>query len=140
MNGRPHEAINVERIVAGRHTYVFTVKENRRGKRLLCVTQQSSYGSAKHRKRVTVPEYHLQAFHEAYYRSTRHFDPIPKAYRFEELRERYPNAFRKWTGEDDKVLATMFNAGVGVGELSTALQRQTGAILFRLLHLGLIPA
>jgi hypothetical protein len=138
-----HSSVKIlyrDSVGGGDYSYLFAIKKGQNPEPCFCITKICSNDSRTRVGRVIVPGKDLQAFHEVYYRSTRHFDPLPKAYRIEELRERYPNAFEAWTHADDEVLATMFNSGAGIGKLSTVLQRQTGAILFRLLNLGLIPA
>jgi hypothetical protein len=56
---------------------------------------------------------------------------------FAKIRERYRNAYVKWTPEDDHWLQRQYDEGVGVGELARYFQRQPSAIHSRLRKLGL---
>ncbi|MBQ6742436.1 MAG: hypothetical protein IJR04_07650 [Bacteroidales bacterium] len=53
-----------------------------------------------------------------------------------ELRGLYPNAYKPWSEDDDKLLAKMYKEGKTVKELSTLFQRNPGGIRSRLRKLG----
>lgn len=53
-----------------------------------------------------------------------------------ELRKLYPNAYKPWSEEDDKLLAEMHKEGKTVKYLSTFFQRNPGGIRSRLQKLG----
>lgn len=53
-----------------------------------------------------------------------------------ELRKLYPNAYKPWSEEDDKLLAEMHKEGKTVKYLSTFFQRNPGGIRSRLRKLG----
>ena len=56
----------------------------------------------------------------------------------EEIRAKYPNAYRPWTKKDDTRLATLYKSGKSIEELSLLFQRNNGAITSRLRKLGII--
>lgn len=58
--------------------------------------------------------------------------------RLEQVKAVHPNAYAKWTPEDDKVLEELFRAGSNAAELGQHFQRQKGAITSRLRKLGLV--
>jgi len=56
----------------------------------------------------------------------------------EEIRAKYPNAYRPWTKEADNSLATLYKLGKSIEELSLLFQRNNGSIASRLKKLGMI--
>lgn len=57
---------------------------------------------------------------------------------FDKLREKNPNAYRRWSDEDDSILRTRFEQGASIKELMKDFGRQKGGITARLVKLGLI--
>ncbi|HWP61723.1 MAG TPA: PIF1 family ATP-dependent DNA helicase, partial [Candidatus Paceibacterota bacterium] len=57
----------------------------------------------------------------------------------EKIRETFGNAYKKWTKEDDELLAEMFKSKTPNKEIAEHFNRKAGAIQSRLMHLGLIP-
>lgn len=64
-------------------------------------------------------------------------DVAAKKYSVEEMRKKYPNAYRPWSKGEDARLATLFKAGGKTKVLAEALGRQAGSIRSRLDKLGL---
>lgn len=60
-----------------------------------------------------------------------------KSYSFSEVRTKYPNAYEKWSSEQDEMLKEYFETGLSVNEMANKLQRKSGAILSRIKKLGL---
>jgi hypothetical protein len=60
-----------------------------------------------------------------------------KSYNFAEVRTKYPNAYEKWSSEQDKILKEYFEKGLSVSEMANKLQRKSGAIRSRIKKLGL---
>jgi len=52
--------------------------------------------------------------------------------------ETHPNAYARWSAEDDKKLCDKFREGISQKELAKLFQRNSGAIRSRLVKLGLI--
>ena len=62
----------------------------------------------------------------------------PAQSRLEKLREKFPNAGRAWSKEDDEVLKKMFADDVPQKEIAAHFGRKSSAIHARLGHLGLV--
>jgi hypothetical protein len=60
-----------------------------------------------------------------------------KAYSVEEIRLKNPNAYAKWSNEDDDRLEQLYCQGSSVGELTKLLGRNRGAIESRIKKLEL---
>ncbi len=58
--------------------------------------------------------------------------------KLEKLREKYPNAYRPWSKEEDEDLKERFLGGEDQKSLTQAFGRQSGSIRARLIKLGLI--
>ncbi len=65
-------------------------------------------------------------------------DTLAKKYSVEEMRKKYPNAYRPWSKEEDAKLAQLFKMGQKTKAIAEALGRQTGSIRARLEKLGLV--
>ena len=60
-----------------------------------------------------------------------------KSYSVIEVRTKYPNAYEKWSSEQDEILKEYFEKGFSVNEMANKLQRKLGAIRSRIKKLGL---
>ena len=58
----------------------------------------------------------------------------------EEIRKKYPNAYRPWNEEQDKDLKKDFSDGLSIAKISKKHGRKSGAIKMRLIKFGLIEA
>ena len=63
-------------------------------------------------------------------------NPI-KSYSFVEVRTKYPNAYEKWSSEQDDMLKEYFKKGLSISEMANKLQRKSGAIRSRIKKLRL---
>lgn len=61
----------------------------------------------------------------------------PAKYHVSEIRHEHARAYAPWAAQDDNKLRQLFRSGANTAEMSTALQRQPGAIRSRLLKLNL---
>jgi hypothetical protein len=61
-----------------------------------------------------------------------------KTYSQDEIRAKFPNAYAKWSPDDDKRLTELYKSGKTVKELVTIFQRKRGAIDARLKKLKLV--
>ncbi len=57
---------------------------------------------------------------------------------FAEIREKHPNAFRRWNAEEDEELKKLFLEKMSIPDLMKRFGRKNGAINARLGKLGLI--
>jgi hypothetical protein len=60
-----------------------------------------------------------------------------KAYDVNEIRKVHPNAYAKWSAEEDQRLTSAYKAGESVASLAISHNRNRGAITSRLRKLGL---
>jgi hypothetical protein len=58
--------------------------------------------------------------------------------KIEQARKNFPNAFQKWTPEEEEMLSELYRGGARKDELVDALGRQPGGIAARLRSLGLL--
>jgi ATP-dependent DNA helicase PIF1 len=58
--------------------------------------------------------------------------------KLDELRKKFPNAYRPWSDEDDEKLKELFEGGSTPTELQKEFGRQRGSIHARLVKLGLV--
>lgn len=65
-------------------------------------------------------------------------EPKHKSSYMKELRDKYPNAYKPWSEEDDKRLTELYNSGKTVKELSDTFLRNKGSITSKLRKLGLV--
>lgn len=64
--------------------------------------------------------------------------PKTKTKYITELQRKYPNAYEKWTKEEEQKLVTEFTKGKSIPEIARLLGRQTGGIRSRLVKLQII--
>ena len=86
----------------------------------------------------------LEQFGEAFLSTIRSYarlhnieERVKPAYNVEEIRRQHPQAYAKWSSEDDERLKEMYAAGTTVAELARHFGRNRGAIRSRLKKLGL---
>lgn len=60
----------------------------------------------------------------------------PRTYSVDKVRERYGNAYQRWSREDDELLVELHAAGEVVDALARRFARQPSAIRSRLVKLG----
>lgn len=67
-------------------------------------------------------------------------EPVASLYheRIKEIQEEYPNAYARWSLEQESQLRALFEAGNTIYKIAKTLERQPGAILSRLMKMGLI--
>ena len=61
----------------------------------------------------------------------------PESYNVDEIRQKYPNAYEKWSSEEDRRLKEGYDAGMSMPNLAKHFGRQNGAIRARLKKLGI---
>ena len=58
--------------------------------------------------------------------------PKEKAYTLDEKRKQFPNAYKPWSTEDDKLLVTLYYENRSIKELMSIFKRNEGAIHSRI--------
>ena len=128
------------RIHAGRRTYFFDVKEGSDGIKHLVITETRHSDGDRERSRVMVFEEHFEEFFGCLKEITE-FLGLNKSEttdRLEEIRQTHPNAYKKWTPEEDAQLKESYTQGLGIDALAETFQRQSSAIRSRLTKLGVL--
>jgi len=130
-----------EKVTAGSRTYFFDVKESDQGARYLVISESRQTGSTFEHHRVVVFEEHLEKFSEIFDQAVWVMarSDKSKSYSLDEIRQKYPRAYEKWTSEEDERLTSRYQAGLDLLELAAIFQRQPSAIESRLTKLGLRP-
>lgn len=69
-------------------------------------------------------------------------DPFASLYheRMKEIQEKYPNAYARWSVEQERHLRALFEAKNSIQNIAKILERQPSAIRSRLMKLGLLEA
>ncbi len=65
-------------------------------------------------------------------------DTSEKKFSVEDVRKKYPNAYRPWSEDEDVKLRELYAAGERVKKIAELLGRQTGSIRARLVKAGLV--
>lgn len=105
-----------------------------------------AYSDAARKKFETLPQSEKEKLETNFLRAIGAHEPQeievvqPIKGKLELLREKFPNAGRSWSKEDDATLTEMFNAKKSYAEISEHFGRKSSAIEARLGHLGLIEA
>lgn len=130
-----------EKVAAGSRTYFFDVKESDQGARYLVISESRQTGSTAEHYRVVVFEEHLEKFSEIFDQAVWVMARRDKSgtYNLDEIRQKYPRAYEKWTSEEDERLTSRYQAGLDLLELAAIFQRQPSSIQSRLTKLGLRP-
>ncbi len=71
------------------------------------------------------------------YKSVHQQKESENAYSVDEIRIKHPNAYKKWTSEEDALLMTKYNQAYSIRELTIIFKRKSGAIRSRIKKLGL---
>jgi hypothetical protein len=130
-----------ERVEAGKRVYSFDVKKSIDGDMYLMITESLPSDTEHHRHhQIIVFQEHIKSFFEGLEKSINFMIPgsINKTYNVQKIREKYPQAYMKWTEELDLLLRNLYKQGKTINELAEAFQRKPSAIRARLLKLQLI--
>ncbi|MCI0531797.1 MAG: PUR family DNA/RNA-binding protein [candidate division Zixibacteria bacterium] len=129
-----------EKVNAGKRTYFIDVKLTSNGDKYLKISEsRPEKGKSFKHDRVIVFEDNIKKFAEALTKAFRFIGVKGKDYESEEIRKSYPNAYTKWTLEEDNLLIETFRKDSRkiATELAKTLGRQPSAILSRLNKLDL---
>lgn len=130
-----------EKVSAGGRTYFFDVKESVDGVKYLIITESKEAGEEAHKhNRVMIFQDNMSVFNEGFIKALEFMfvKNESKAYSIQEIRQKYPKAYEKWTEKEDVHLKNEFNQGKTINELTDIFQRKPGAIRSRLKKLGLL--
>jgi hypothetical protein len=128
--------------VAGR-TYFFDVKKTGDGSSYLKITESKHIeNDAYERHQIVVFEEHLIRFDEAFREVAKEFPSFNKdgngKSRMQLLKEKFENAYKPWTQEEETSLIDFVRQGKTSKELSVIFRRNVGAIVSRIEKLNLL--
>lgn len=115
----------------------------RKNDRVLNIQQMKFKGAEYQTNSIQIEEEHLPAFMNLFRDVVGEMigqsPNQQKQYNgFEEIRKTFPQAYQKWTTEEESELITLFNDGVKTATIAKHLQRKPGAIRSRLKKLELL--
>ncbi len=134
--------VHTEIVKGSKRVFFLDLKKSENGKHYLVITQsQKKEDGTNERKNLIVFENEIGNFMSAISRSILHFEPgeskrTPLVKK--EKNKEFPNAYKKWSQAEEKLLTQFFEKGATIDELSVTLQRNPGGIQERLKKLGLI--
>ena len=124
------------KIAAGKKTYFVDVKQTREGAKYLKISESKRLDNGEYERHIImIFEEDINNIVEALRRALQHFPlykkPVQKS-KMEQTKEKYANAYKPWTDEEDLRLTELFCEGKNPKEISEILQRNTGAINSRI--------
>jgi hypothetical protein len=135
--------IFTEKIVKGKRTYFFDIKENEEGDLYLTVSESKQTENGFDHYRIMVFQEDVQDFADSLNKTLARFKKLQKPettekkYSVEIIRQTYHQAYLPWTKEDDDKLELLFCEGKKTKELSLIFGRNNGAIDSRIKKLEL---
>lgn len=128
------------KIAAGKRTYFVDVKQTREGAKYLKISESKRLDNGEYeRYHIMIFEEDINGIVEALRTALQHFPAYqkPKS-KMAQTKEKYANAYKPWTDEEDLKLTALFCEGKKPRDISAILQRNTGAINSRIKKLELI--
>lgn len=141
MVGKGGTELFSEKVVAGSRTYFFDVKESRDETKYLVISESRKGGKEEYEhNRIMIFQEHIPVFAKGLKKTLKFIRESSKtrAYGVEEIRQKYPKAYTKWTEDEDSILRSEYLRGNTVDELASTFQRQPSAVRSRLRKLGLV--
>lgn len=131
-----NELIHSEKLTNGGRNYFFDLKRSNQGDLFLSISESKKTDSGFEHHRIMIFEEYFESFSNVLSKilSTiiKEKDPAKKSYSFEEIRQKYPQAYSPWTAADDSKLEQLYCEGKKVDELSPIFGRNQGAIQSRI--------
>lgn len=130
------------KVAAGKRTYFIDVKQTREGATYLKISESKRLDNGEYeRHRIMIFEDDINNIVEALRTVLPHFKtykkPVTKS-KMEQTKEKFSNAYKPWTEEEDVNLTKLFCEGKKPKELSEIFQRNIGAINSRIDKLDLV--
>ncbi len=128
-----------EKVSAGTRTYFFDVKHSKDNVPYLVISESRQVGDDHEHHRVMVFEENLKAFCTGFEKATAFLGVRGKSkpYNLDQIQQRYPKAYERWSSEEDEQLKRKHAEGMSVSDLAKHFLRQPSAIRSRLGKLGL---
>jgi len=142
-------SLNRQKFSNSNRAFYLNVKQTVKGNNYLVITQaQKNKNGDIDRHSIVLFEDEVAPFAAAMTRSILMFNLTEKEdilekeqaeeKRKEDIKKVHPNAFKKWSSAEEKLLTEFFKKGATVDELCVTLQRNEGGVLARLNKLGLM--
>lgn len=129
------------KISAGKRTYFLDVKQTSKGAKYLQITESKRIDKGEfERYEIIVFEENINKIVEALRKILLHFPTTKKLdqkSKMEQIKEKYANAYKPWTSEEDLKLTKLFYHGKKPEEISEIFHRKIGAINSRIEKLEL---
>ena len=134
--------LHSERSNVKNRTYYFDLREGESGEHFLVISQtKADEEGVTGRVKMVLFEEDLNAFSQCLMRSLFFFQqkgqPLADRAYIAEVRKEHPNAFRRWTKEEEELLKDLYQQGHSVKELMVHFKRNEGGIIKRLELLGI---
>ena len=135
--------LHTEQVSVKNRTYYLDLQETEKGNNYLVINQtKSDEEGVTERVKMILFEEDLWRFSQALIKTLFYFKKentrvVNGAY-IAKVRETYPNAFQRWTKEDEELLKDLYQQGHKVEELMVHFKRNEQGIRTRLQRLGLI--
>lgn len=144
----PDKEIYSSRLRAGNKTWCVEMKEDANGSAFLEMTEHSKIAGSERPRRIVVDKAHaedlLETMADAVRRLLAHEHrkkrPAPeqtKTYTVEAVRKEHPQAYARWTAEQDELLERLYCEGTPRKELASIFGREPSAITSRIKKLEL---
>lgn len=122
---------------AGNRNYLFEIKKASSDTRYLRIQEISEIENQENNKtHIIVFEEYFDEFISSLHKLLQVKPERNKSYSLNEIRKDHPNAYEKWTKEDDELLIKSYQDGLTISELSIIFERKVGAIQSRLKKLA----
>ncbi len=133
--------IHTELVNVKNRAYFLDIKVSEQGKQFLSLSQvKDREDGTSERQRMILFEEDLLLLSQGLMRTLLRFEPSERddneSY-VNKVRESYPNAFRRWTKEDETLLAELYQQGHDIPELMEHFKRNEKAIIKRLEMIGI---
>lgn len=128
-----------ERVRGGSRYYFFDIKQATNGDRYLVISESKPTEDGYEHNRVMIFEEYLEAFAAGFTHAVEFFrdGDSPKAYDVKQIRKEYPQAYERWTDEEEARLIENYQSGLSIPDLAEYFQRKPSAIRSRLRRLGM---
>ena len=144
----PDKEIYSSRLRAGNKTWCIEAKEDANGSAFLEISESFKITGAEQPGRIVVDKEHAEDLLEAMadavrrllahaYKKRSEAPKQAKTYTVEGVRKEHPQAYARWTAEQDELLERLYCEGTPRKELASILGREPSAITSRIKKLEL---
>lgn len=112
--------------------YNFQINKTVDNTYILIVKQESKVFNNHDLRRIVIFKENINTFNAVLNKKLNKSHKNKKTYNLKEIRQKYPNAYTKWTEKEDELLIKKYKSGYKIKELVKDLGRQPGAINSRI--------